>query len=176
MKKIALLTTAMAGLFVLSGCSLIEKLTDPEKEYNLAEFKELLADRTFEAHPYSKCDATTHVKTESEEKTESFVYTWDAETKTWINAEGYNYYTEFLTSGEIRDDVRSLSGDYVQYYSFFAKKESYRIAIDFEDEKGKTKFEWTYNKYGLVTQVSLNVHDYVALTHSEGSISAAYSK
>lgn len=176
MKKIALLTTAMAGLFVLSGCSLIEKITDPEKEYDLADYKELLAGREFKQHPYATCSLYEQSKTESEEKSSTLEFTWNSELSQWVNEDGKYYTAELLTAGSLRDDVKARTPENSKGYTFYAKKKSYRITYKGDDEDYKYEFEWKYNEYGLVEKVSLTVVDLKALTTSEGSATATYSK
>ena len=176
MKKIALLTTAMAGLFVLSGCSLIEKLTDPEKEYSFTEYKELLAGREFKQHSYTKCSIYEQSKTESEEKSSTVEFTWNSELSQWVNEDGKSYVLEMLSNGTVREDVRNLTTESAKDYKFYAKKKSYRITNTGSDEDYKYEFEWTYNEYGLVEKAALKLIDLKDLTTSEGSATATYSK
>lgn len=176
MKKIALLTGAMAGLFVLSGCQLFERIFDPEKEYSYNDYKALLAERDFKKPGYTKCVSYGESKSESEEKSETVEFTWDSTLNKWTNEKGTMFELTFMSNGTVREDVLNLTDETAKDCTFYAKKKSYRITNKSESDEGNVEWEWQYDEYGYIIQTYLKLVNLTELTTTEITVKATYSK
>ena len=170
MKKIILVGLAVLGSIALTGCSFLESLMsgadnvgDPEKQYNYAEFKALLADRNL-SFTMTKCNSVIDV--DGEKTNREYTYQ-KADSEHEDDGWHYSYTTKVLGEDVEMNGVRNL--DIVNYiktadvnaalldkktddlFKFYAKSDSYRITATYEDSKQKAEAEYKYGKDGLMT-------------------------
>ena len=178
MKKIVLFATALMSVTMLSGCKFIKDAIDPEKQYSFNEYKSLLAERDFKAHSYTKATLTAEATIDGskEESEEPMVFTWNEELGKWQDPtdEGKVFEFQVMSSGEIRKDVASITD--TKGYTFFARKDSYRIVNAGSDTDEEYEWQWSFDKDGLLTETHIKLKDLVKMTKKEGSVKVSYSK
>ena len=179
MKKLLLIGLAILGTLATTSCSIIENITNPEKEYNYNDFKALLADKkiTFDA---TKCSS----EIEEDGKKSTKEYTYDASSATWKYEyeEGGIKWTgvkELFIIGDTKTcELAAAFADTTvdQLFKFYAKKNSYRITGEYSDDKQRVKLEYKYGEDGLKTYSYEKNTDLKTIVTTETTETFEYSK
>ena len=177
MKKIACLCL-MPALVALTGCSFLNKILDPEKQYSFTEFQDLVAERNLPTtSPYASCDLEVHTELAGKDpKDDKYSYVL-LETK-WVakDTETPDFYIVTLGEAFIRDQLKLVTDQNVSKYKFYAQKETYRIYNIGEDSNYKLELDFTFEKHGLLYKGDLKFTDRKTLQVSKETFTVKYPK
>ena len=160
MKKLLLTSLVVFGAFAMSGCSMVENIMDPEKEYTLDNFKTLLADRKLsEDVPYVKLEAKNVTVSASNEKNETTkTYTYNTTKKEWEGpSETDSIELTVLSDLSMVTTVKGIDSKTKSKYKFYARNNKYRIAYNYSDSDMTLTCDYQYNDKGFMFQADLKL-------------------